>query len=276
MPFGTAEGAKALASAAEDTGIESVWTVEHACLPAGYQSVYPYSPDGRMVGDIKAPLVDSFIWLAYMAAVTTNLRLATGVAILPQRNVVYTAKEIASLDHLSGGRVILGVGSGWNREEFGAVGVPFDRRGARLDEYIRALRVLWTEDEPTFAGEFVQLDRAICRPQPAQGSVPIVIGGHTERAARRAGELGDGFFPGTADQDLLERLIAVMRRSAEDAGRDPAAIEVTAFGATDPAGIDHLRSLGVSRTMVPPMAFDPVSIRGALEDFAENVIQKAA
>src|SRR4051794_12513628 len=252
MQFGTADGARAIGSAAEDTGFDSVWTVEHVVVPKGYQSEYPYSPNGKMPGPEDSPIVDSFIWLAYLAATTTTLKLATGVAILPQRNVIYTAKEIATLDQLSGGRVLLGVGAGWLEEEFKVLGVPFERRGDRLDEYIRALRVLWAEDEPTFHGEFVDFDGAICRPQPVDKHVPIVIGGHTDRAARRAGELGDGFFPGATEPDRLAHLLDVMRRAADKAGRDPEAIEVSAGGAFDPAGVEKLRDMGVSRLMVPP------------------------
>jgi probable F420-dependent oxidoreductase len=185
LGFGTPEGAKALASAADDTGIESLWTVEHVVVPSGYASAYPYSDDGRMPGGEDSPIPDPFIWLSYVAAASTRVKLATGVAILPQRNVVYTAKEIATLDVLSGGRVVLGVGAGWLEEEFDALGVPFRRRGERLDEYIRALRVLWADDKPSFDGEFVRFTEALCRPQPVDKRVPIVVGGHTDRAARR-------------------------------------------------------------------------------------------
>lgn len=274
--FGTGEAAKALAQAADDTGFESLWTVEHVVVPAGYQSPYPYSADGKMQGPDDMSIPDSFTWLSYVAAATTNIKLATGIAILPQRNVIYTAKEIATLDQLSGGRVILGVGAGWMKEEFDALGVPFERRGERLDEYIKALRVLWGDDKPSFHGEFVDFGDLYCRPQPVNKTVPIVIGGHTDRAARRAGELGDGFFPGSADVEVLAHCIGVMRKAAEGAGRDPDAIEISAGGAMDPAGIEKLRDLGVSRVMIPPLAFDADGIRGALESFAENVIAKVS
>src|SRR4051794_1368568 len=228
-PFGASgAGAKALVTAAEDVGIESVWTVEHVLIPEGYQSPYPYSADGKMQGPDDMPIPDSFTWLAYVAALTSKLKLATGVAILPQRNVVYTAKEIATLDQLSDGRVILGVGAGWMREEFEAVGVPFERRGARTDEYIRALRALWGEDKVDFQGEFVKLSGVYCRPQPVQKPVPIVVGGPSDASARRAGRLGDGYFPGRSDDATLSRILGIMRASAEDAGRDPDAIEVSA------------------------------------------------
>jgi alkanesulfonate monooxygenase SsuD/methylene tetrahydromethanopterin reductase-like flavin-dependent oxidoreductase (luciferase family) len=111
--FGDGEGAKAVATAADDLGFESIWTVEHVVVPADYKSPYPYSPTGKMGGPDDMAIPDSFTWLAYIAAVTKNIKLATGVAILPQRNVIYTAKELATIDQLSGGRVILGAGAGW-------------------------------------------------------------------------------------------------------------------------------------------------------------------
>jgi probable F420-dependent oxidoreductase len=274
-PFGmTGAGAKALVQAAEDVGIESVWTVEHVLVPEGYESPYPYSKDGKMGGPDDMPIPDSFTWLSYVAALTSTLKLATGVAILPQRNVVYTAKEIATLDQLSGGRVILGVGTGWMREEFEAVGVPFERRGARTDEYIRVLRALWGDEKVTFEGEFVRLDGVYCRPQPVNRTVPIVIGGHSDASARRAGRLGDGYFPGRGDTPTLTRILGIMRQAAEDVGRDPDAIEVSVGGRPDPASIEALRALGVSRFMLAPPAMDAAGIRPALERFAEDVIAK--
>lgn len=276
LGFATAEGARALAQSAEDTGIESLWTVEHVVVPAGYQSEYPYSPDGRMPGGEKSWIPDPLMWLSYVAAASTTLKLATGVAIVPQRSPIYTAKEVATLDQLSGGRMILGVGAGWLREEFEALGVPFERRGERLDDYIGALRALWSQEKPTYQGEFVSFTEAICRPQPVGKSVPIVVGGHTERAARRAGRLGDGFFPAPPDIDALANLIRVMRAAAEEAGRDPDAIEVSAGGLPQVDYVERLRELGVSRMVVPLPAWDAAGIRPALEQFATDVIAKSA
>ena len=272
--FGTGDAAKAVATAADDAGFESIWTVEHVVVPAGYESPYPYAPNGKMGGPDDMAIPDSFTWLSYIAAVTTNIKLATGVAILPQRNVIYTAKELATLDQLSDGRVILGAGAGWMKEEFDVLGVPFERRGERMDEYIKALRVLWGDDKPTFHGEFVDFTDTYCRPQPVNKGIPIHIGGHTDRAARRAGELGDGFFPGAREHETLSHCIGVMRKSAERVGRDPDAIEVTAGGAMDVAGVEALRELGVSRVVIPPLAMDADGIRAALETFAENVMAK--
>src|SRR3954447_5461279 len=136
-----------LVQAAETAGFESAWTVEHTIIPRSYESSYPYTKDGKIPGvreDTSLP--DPQIWLAYVAARTTKINLATGILILPQHNPVICAKQVATLDHMSRGRVILGVGVGWLKEEFDALGVPFEERGARTDDYIRALRALWSQD----------------------------------------------------------------------------------------------------------------------------------
>ncbi len=141
--FARPDRAVELARAAEAAGFESLWTTEHVVVPAGYQSSYPYSPSGRMPGEEDSPMPDPLIWLAYVAAATSTIKLGTGVLILPQRNPVVLAKELATLDHLSGGRMLLGVGAGWLEEEFAAIGVPFGDRGRRVDEYVAAMRGLW-------------------------------------------------------------------------------------------------------------------------------------
>ena len=241
--------AVALAQAAEAAGFESLWTVEHTIVPAGYASAYPYDPSGKMPGGREDfPLPDPLIWMAFVAAATSKIRLATGILILPQHNAVHAGKQIATLDHLSRGRILLGVGIGWLREEFAALGVPFEERAARTDEYIAALRELWAAEKPTFSGRFVAFKAAYCRPQPINKSVPIIIGGHSEAAARRAGRLGDGFFPHGRD---ATRLIAVARQTAQAAGRDPAGLELTLSFPTDAGDLAALQRLGVSRVLVP-------------------------
>jgi len=151
-PRARAEDAVAMARDAEAAGFESIWTVEHVVVPAGYESEYPYSADGRMPGGEDVDIPDPLVWLSWVGAVTTTLKLATGILILPQRNPVVLAKELATLDLLSGGRVMLGVGVGWLREEFDAIGVPFEERAARTDEYVEALRRLRAGQEPPQAG----------------------------------------------------------------------------------------------------------------------------
>jgi probable F420-dependent oxidoreductase len=279
-PFATPEGAEAIGRAAEEAGFESIWTVEHVIVPDGYQSEYPYSPDGRMPGVEVIDMPDPLVWLSFVAAHTRTINLATGILIVPQRNPLVTAKEVATLDKLSGGRMILGVGAGWLQEEFDALGVPFDDRGPRLDDHVAAMRALWTEDRASHHSEFTNFDAAISLPKPPQGSVPIVVGGHSKAAARRAGRLGDGFFPGKGDDDRMRDLIATMRAAATDAGRDPDAIEISAGTAAifaDDAP-DQVRrwadDLGVGRVIVPTLAFDIEGVKTALGQFGERVIAK--
>ena len=265
-----------LAQLAEKAGFESLWTVEHVAVPRDYASTYPYAKDGRMPGGEEVDIPDPLIWLAHVGAATTNIRLATGILILPQRNPVVLAKEVATLDVLSGGRVLLGVGVGWLKEEFEALGVPFEERGARADEYIEALRALWAEGDAGYRGRFTSFAQLVSRPHPAQaGGPPIVVGGHSEAAARRAGRLGDGFFPGARGREELARLITVMRASAEKAGRDPDSIEITAGGRPDLETVEAWAGLGVKRFLVPPLGFDVETLRDQLPKFAENVIAKA-
>lgn len=271
----TAEGATLLATIAEDNGFESLWTVEHVVVPAGYQSAYPYSPTGRMPGPEDSPIPDPLIWLAWVGAATRTIRLGTGILILPQRSPAILAKELATLDVLSGGRVTIGVGVGWLEEEFRALGVPFTDRGARTDEYIQALRALWRDSESTYHGRFADFERVRSYPKPLQpGGVPIAVGGHTQAAARRAGRLGDEFFPGARSGEELVELIAVMRRAASEAGRDPDGIGITAGGAADLEGIKRLAELGVTRVVIPNLGGDPERWRARLGSFSETVISK--
>jgi len=237
-----------LLQAGEAAGFESAWTVEHTVLPAGYESPYPYSDDGKIAGgNNEIPLPDPLIWMSYVAARTESILLGTGILILPQHNPVTTAKQVATLDLMSGGRVLLGIGVGWLKEEFDALGANFDERAARTDEYVAAMRALWTEDVPTFSGEFVSFEGAYCRPQPTR-SVPIIVGGHSKAAAKRAGRLGDGFFPARiTSPDLL----ALARDTAAAHGRDPDALEITSSLPQNLDDIPALAALGVDRILVP-------------------------
>ena len=238
-----------LVQAGEAAGFESAWTVDHVVVPDGYQSAYPYSADGKMAGGRNdLPIPDPLIWMSFVAAATTRIKLATGVLIVPQRNPVVTAKQVATLDLLSGGRILLGIGVGWLGEEFAAIGTPFDDRGRRTDEYIAAMRELWSSDSPTFEGEFVKFTAAHCQPQPVNGRVPIIVGGHSKAAARRAGRLGDGFFPA---REAPARLIELARQTATECGRDPDDIEITASLPNDLDQIPALAKAGVGRLLVP-------------------------
>ncbi len=271
----TPDGAASLGQIAEEAGFDSLWTVEHVVVPAGYESQYPYSPSGKMPGSEDNPIPDPLIWLTWVAANTRTIKLATGILILPQRNPVVLSKEVSTLDMLSGGRVILGVGVGWLREEFDAIGVDFDERGAITDEYVGALRSLWADEEPTFKGTWTSFERAKMYPKPVQaGGVPIHVGGHSKAAARRAGRLGDGFFPAKGSIEELTELFEVARSSARDAGRDPAAIEMTCGGAMDVDGVKRFADAGADRLVIPAFGRDTEQYKQMLGSFAENVIAK--
>src|SRR5258708_10364945 len=242
-----------LAQAAESAGFDSIWTVEHVVVPHAYQSRYPYSASGRMGSGLEDfPIPDPLIWLAYIASATRTIKLGTAILVLPQRNPVVTAKAVAGPDRLAGGgRVLLGIGVGWLAEEFAALGLPFDDRGPRTDEYVAAMRALWSQECATFKGRFISFDQVFCRPRPPERSIPIVVGGDTVVAARRAGRLGDGYFPArTPPPGLLDE----MRRAAEAAGRDPKAIEITVAAPTDVADIEALARQGIARVAGPVSA----------------------
>jgi probable F420-dependent oxidoreductase len=270
--FGTGPGARALAHLAEELGFESLWTVEHVVVPVGYQSSYPYSPTGRMPGGEDAPIPDPLAWLAFVAGATSRIRLGTGILILPQRNPLVLAKELATLDAMSGGRVELGVGVGWLREEFDALGVPWEARGARTEEYVDVLRRVWREPQTGYDGRFTRFDPIHSYPKPATpGGPKIHIGGHTEAAARRAGRIGDGFFPGHD----FRVLVPPMRAAAEAAGRDPDAIEVTAGGPPNLETVEAVAAAGVARFVIPPFGITMDQAKPRLERFAEDVIAKS-
>jgi probable F420-dependent oxidoreductase len=247
--FGKGPAAIELAQAAEAAGFDSIWTVEHVVVPRDYQSRYPYSESGRMGSIENFPIPDPLIWMAYVASATATIKLGTAILIVPQRNPVVTAKALATLDDMAGGdRVLLGIGVGWLEEEFNSLGIPFDDRGPRTDDYVAAMRALWSQECATYEGEFASFRNVYCLPRPPSGSIPVIVGGDTKAAARRAGRLGDGYFPARGNPT---ELYDEMRRAAEAAGRDPEAVEITAAAPYDAAEIDGLDKQGVDRLMVP-------------------------
>lgn len=275
-PFVQPDEAVFLAQTAEEAGIESIWTVEHVAVPAGYQAQYPYSEDGKMPGPENSPIPDPLIWLSYVAAATRTIRLATGILILPQRHPIYVAKETATLDVLSKGRLILGIGIGWLEEEFAALDIPFGERVGRTEESCQALRALWKPGAQPFKGEYYSWDALESNPKPVQeGGVPIVVGGHVKGAARRAARVGDGFFPLKAEGGRLDELLQVMGDECAKVGRDPAKIEITtASPGNDLDAIKRLEDSGVSRLVIGPPGFDREAVKKGLGDFADKVLAK--
>ena len=281
-PFAEADGVVEMAVAAEQAGIESLWTVEHVIWPSSYDSEYPYSATGKMPGDKTSPIPDPLVWLSFAAAHTTTLRLGTGIVILPERNPLVFAKEVATLDRLSKGRLQLGIGVGWLEEEFDALGISWARRGARTDEYVHAMRALWASDDASYDGEFVAFENVSSNPKPDTGSVPIVIGGHSVAAAKRAGRLGDGFFPGKGSIAELTEMIDIVHQSAAEHDRDPDAIEITAahpglFGGDPVGAAQELASIGVSRTIAPAfMLLGSEGVGAKAAEMAERIVAPIA
>ncbi len=259
--------------AAERVGFTFAVTVEHVVLPTEYKSTYPYSANGKLPGDLGTSLPDPLIWMAHVAARTKTLRFMTGVLILPQRNPLVLAKQIATMDYMSGGRIELGIGVGWLEEEFDALGVPFAQRGKRTDEYIGAMRALWAADDAAYGGEFVNFKGMSSNPKPIQAPLPIVVGGHSEFAARRAGRLGDGYFPATGWSGDIKPLLAMVREEAEKCGRDHDKIQITT--GLDPDDLigsaQRMAELGATRVVVPSTQFRD-DVPGSLERYAAEVI----
>jgi probable F420-dependent oxidoreductase len=275
-PFAQPEVFETLVRTSDDVGMESLWAVEHVVVPVGYESRYPYSRDGRMPGPEGSPISDPLVALGFAAAISRRLRLATGIIILPQRHPFYVAKEFASLDVLSSGRAILGIGIGWLEEEFDALGVVFSERAARTEESVRGIRSLWRPEPEAFDGRFYRWNPVHSLPQPVQKpGVPIVVGGHVPGAARRAARIGDGFFPAKGGLDGLPKLIQAMRDECAKLGRDPAEIELsTGIESLDLDNIRRHEDLGVSRLVLPPPGFDNDGIRRGFDKFADTVLSK--
>ncbi|MCH2185316.1 LLM class F420-dependent oxidoreductase [Myxococcota bacterium] len=270
-----AAGMVGLAQLAEGLGFESVWTFEHAIVPNEYQSKYPYSPDGKMGVTPETNFVDPLIALTAVAAQTKTIRLGTGVNILSQANPLYVAKQAASLDFVSGGRFELGVGIGWLKEEFQAAGTPFERRGARFDDYIQAMRKLWSGETVEHKSEFVDWTGFKSYPVPVQNPFPVVIGGTKGKAFERTARYGNGWFAPTASPDQLAPLMKELGQACAEFDRDPSEIEVTAMwfpNREDLSDVERYRSMGVRRLVVPLPALGRGNPADSLKQFNEQVL----
>ncbi|HVX22118.1 MAG TPA: LLM class F420-dependent oxidoreductase [Acidimicrobiales bacterium] len=227
-PFATPDLLAALGREAEDRGIHRIWVGEHVVLFDHYGSRYPYADDGRIPAPPGSGILEPLNTLSFLAAHTSTVRLGTAMLLLPQRNPVYTAKEVATVDWLSGGRVDLGIGVGWLREEFDAVNVPWPERGARTDDYLEVLRTLWCDDPSSFDGRFYRLPPASMFPKPLQHPHPPVhIGGETDAALRRVARAGQGWHTFNRLPDDLAEPLRRLDQLLADHGRSRSEIEVT-------------------------------------------------
>ncbi|MCU0270026.1 MAG: LLM class F420-dependent oxidoreductase [Acidimicrobiales bacterium] len=265
------------ARAVEELGFESLYVAEHVVVPAGYRTLYPYSPTGRMPLPEDCPIPDPLELLAFLAGVTSRLVLGTGLLVGAAHQPLVLAKRAATVDVLSGGRLRLGIGLGWLREELDAVGVEPAERGRRVDELLEALPVVWSADEASFHGRFFSFERAVSRPRPVQpGGIPIHIGGHSAAAARRAGRFGAGYQPLGVEGAVLAERLSQMRASAVEHCRDPAGVEVTLglpLDALDADTLARLGDAGADRVLLATREGDLAALVGRLTDVAERFLR---
>lgn len=241
------------AIAAERAGFATLWVGEHVVLVEGQRSTYPYAESGAfpIAGDVD--WLDPFAGLAFAAAVTSRIRLATGICLVPEHNPLVLAKQTASLDRLSSGRFALGAGVGWMAEEFAALGIPFERRAQRTREYVEILRRLWRDEVASFDGEFARFSGVRCHPKPLAGRIPVIFGGESDAALGRAASIGDGWYGFNLNPaEAAERITALRARLAKR-GRAVSEVEVIVAPYSKRIDVDDIaryRDLGVDELVI--------------------------
>jgi probable F420-dependent oxidoreductase len=264
------EGLARVARTAEAAGFESAWTGEHVVLPDPQVPPSPVAPEGRML--------DPAVALAFAAAHTSTLRLGTGIIILPQRNPLVLAKELASVDVLSGGRMIFGVGVGYLKPEFDALGISMEDRGTRTLEYIEAMRAIWAGDKAAYHGRYVDYEGVSANPKPVQpGGIPVVMGGHTPAAWRKSVTHCQGWYGFALDHEATQRnldgLTAAAAKHPRGAGLGELEISVTPRGRVDRAAVDRFAEMGVYRLVLIPRGEGIDAICGWIEDTADTLLR---
>jgi probable F420-dependent oxidoreductase len=279
-PAATPEFLAAYAEAAEGAGFDSIWIGEHVVFVDEYLSKYPYSEDGRLGLPPDSGMLELFTTLAFLASVSSRVRLGTAVCLVPQRNPVYTAKSVATFDWLSGGRVDFGIGIGWLREEFATLDAPFDGRAARTREYLAVMRTLWRDEVSTYRGEMYTLPPCRMYPKPIQeGGPPIYFGGETEPALRRVADLGDGWHGFNHLPETAAPLVARLDVLLKDAGRSLDDIDVTVCPYLQPVEPSHLpayRDGGVNQLVLTGFARDADQARTVVGRLGDAYVSAAA
>jgi probable F420-dependent oxidoreductase len=266
-----------VAARAEAAGYGSVFVPDHVVFPVQVDSAYPYSPDGSFPFPLDTPLYDPWIVLTSIAATTTTIKLGTAVYVLPLRHPFVTARAVTSLDVLSGGRAVLGVGAGWLAEEFTALGLDPKRRFSRTEECIEVLRALWTEATPSYHGRHFDFDAVHFAPRPATDPhPPILLGGDSDRALERAARLGDGWISGGTASDLAEiEATVTMLRELRARSAATAPFDVTVLMPRPTVDdLARLEAIGVDRVVIIPWNRGRDAIP-ALEAFAETAMSRA-
>lgn len=248
----------------EELGYHSFWVPEHVLFFPEYESQYPYSEDGRLRGDPRS-LLDPFSALTFVAANTSTIRLGTGICLVPQRNPVYTAKLVADLDYLSGGRFDFGVGIGWLKEEFEALGVPWKDRAGRTLECLEVMRTLWCDEVSSHSGKYYEVKAAYQNPKPVQQPhPPILFGGESEPALKRVATVGQGWYGFNLTPALLEEKLKRLETLAAEAGRSLSELSIyvtPAPEATNPADIAAMGALGAEQVILGVFARDAERLR---------------
>lgn len=237
-PPSSVDNVTAFAEAVDDAGYDGIWVFDHVVLQKEQQSKYPYSPDGSLGFPPTMDFLEPLTQLAYIAAITKRARIGTSVLVLPMRQPVLHAKIMATIDHLSGGRFVLGAGVGWWKQEFEVLSVPFEHRGRRMDECLQLVRALWTDEWVNFEGEYYQAVDWACNPKPVQqarphggDSIPIWLGGESKGQLRRVGKYADGWLATPLKLGTLEQDFEIAKEEARKAGRDPDALKISLEGA---------------------------------------------
>ena len=262
---------------AEAKGVHGIWVPEHVLFFPDYASTYPYSDSGRMPGDPEG-LLDPFTALTFIAAHTQRVRLGTGICLVPQRQPIYTAKMVADVDYLSGGRVDFGVGIGWLKEEFQNLGMDFASRGARTEEYLLAMKALWSEGISEFKGQTLNLEPCHFNPKPVQRPhPPIIFGGESDAAMRRVARLGDGWYGYDLTPEDLGRRLNSLDAGLASTGRDRSQIQVIVGPNRHPVTEQTLyeySAVGADQVVVPMFASNLAKLEQRLD--ALTALQPAA
>ena len=281
-PGATREALITLARRVEAMGFDSVWASDHVVIPFQISSRYPYNATGDFPLSPTTDFLEPLTVLSLVAGVTERLRLGTTVLVLPHRHPVLAAKMLATLDHLAPGRVILGAGVGWMREEIELLGAPYDQRGAWTDEAIEIMRACWRDERVSHRGRFFNFPEIGVAPKPARGTIPIWIGGHTPRAMRRVAELGEGWHAAFATPDVMRKGLVELQAACEKVGRNPAEVTLSVrlgLAAKRPSSevldeLKALRDVGVSHVIVETRVASAEDMTQLLDRFTNEVRAK--
>jgi probable F420-dependent oxidoreductase len=278
-PIADADYLRELGTCVDELGFHSVWLAEHVVLFDEYKSRYPYAADGRIPAGGENGIIDPFTALSFLAAVTKRVRLGSGICLVPQRNPVYTAKETASIDWLSGGRLDFGVGIGWLAEEFEATATPFEKRADRCRSYLEVIRRLWCDPVSEYEDEYYRLPACRQYPKPVQTPhPPIFFGGESNPALRRVADLGQGWYGFNLEPEQLKERLATLHGLLAERGRSRSEIEVVVSPYLldcDFEKVERYREAGADQVVLVNFSPGREALRGLLEGLAEQFVEPA-